>query len=173
MCTPVWEAGNRATSALLTRAAFFNPMFAYIRKEDQQKFNTLEKLNAPGVKIATYDGISESIRNIVFPKAESVPLPQFSDSSQALLSVSTKKATAVFDNPSSIDLFNQKSDIPLVAVGQKPVRLFGNSFAVKLGEYSLKHMLDTTIESLITSGEAESIIKKYPEFQAALPLYRE
>lgn len=113
--------------------------------------------------IATIDGeTAEIITCEDFPNAKKESLPQLSDLSQLLLTVSTGKADLTFAEPAIADAFlktNPGSVEPLPL--ERPVRVFGNSWVFKRGQMEFKNMLDTALDQLMNSGAVDRIIAKY------------
>jgi polar amino acid transport system substrate-binding protein len=166
MCVPVWESGARARIALLSRPLYNSPLFAYARDDDNRFDASLDAINDPSVRVTTLEGdVTRAIRAQLFPKSQELAIPQMGDPSEMVLNVTMKKADISLDNPFAVRTFNEKSNDKLKAVGGgKPVRLFANTIAVRLGETDFKNLLDSTIDALDVSGTSARIIAKYPDF---------
>lgn len=167
MCVPVWQGGQRARVSLLTRPAFYNMMHAFVRESDARFDGQLSSINSADITVATIDGdITQNIRKNIFPLTKELALPQAADSAQRPLAIVTKKADVFFDIKNNVDLYNKNAkdgEKLKTAANGEPVRRFGNSYAVKIGETGLKNMLDSAIEAINASGEAQIILNKYPE----------
>lgn len=176
MCVGVWQSGQRARAALLSRPIYFNSMFAYAREDDDRFDNGAEAINDPGVKIVVIDGdITQSVRRMNFPQTQEYAVPEFADSSQLVLSVATKKADITFEAPMNVKRYNENAEVKLKMVGNGvPMRVFGNVYAYKKNEFAFKHMMDTAIEAINTSGVGPAFIAPYePEFKPIAAGYRQ
>ncbi len=174
MCTPVWQSGARAKVALLTKPLYYNAMYAYARADDKRFDGNLDAANDPNVRVAVMDGdITKAVRGMLLPKSQELAVPEYAPYAQALLSVATKKADLLFDNPDDIERFNKNSADKLKRVGDsKPIRIFGNSLAVKQGEHEFKAMLDAALEAVYNANTGYRIVKKYNQiFLPAQPGY--
>lgn len=171
VCTPVYQSGQRAKAALLTRPIDYAQIFMYVRGDDNRFEKSLTSANDPSITMTVIDGdVTQAIRKSLFPHAKELAVPQFSDTAQMLLSVSTGKADIVFGNPENLRKFNASSTVKLKeAANGKPVRRFAQVFALGKGEYALKAMLDATIEALGTAGTIGKITQKYTPDFAPLP----
>jgi ABC-type amino acid transport substrate-binding protein len=176
MCVPVWQSGGRARAALLSEPVYYNAMYAFAREEDHRFDHNVESINKPDVRIIIEDNNPvQATRQLRFPLAQELSLPEVSNPADAPMSVATNKADIYFDNIVNFTKFNAVSPhkLKIVANGQ-PLRVFANVFAVKLGEFSFKAALDSTIESLRNSGELSVIISKYtPYMLDSQPTYAE
>lgn len=164
IATPIWTNSNRARIVDFGDPMFYSPIFAYVKagnkKIDARNFSSC---NSPATTIATIDGeTAEIITREDFPNAKKESLPQLSDLSQLLLTVSTGKADLTFAEPAIADAFlkanpNSVERLELDA----PVRVFGNSWVFKRGQMEFKNMLDTSLEQLMNSGVVDRIVLKY------------
>jgi|AGTN01.2.fsa_nt_gi ABC-type amino acid transport/signal transduction systems, periplasmic component/domain len=164
IATPIWTNSNRARVVDFSKPMFYSPIFAYVKaggkKINAQNFSSC---NNPATTIATVDGeTAEIIAREDFPNAKKESLPQLSDVSQLMLTVSTGKADLTFAEPAIADAFlktNPGSVERLSLV--RPVRTFGNSWVFKRGQMEFKNMLDTALEQLMNSGVVDRIVAKY------------
>lgn len=163
MCVPVWQSGQRAQVALLTKPLYYNGLYAATRADDNRFDKGYDSINQPDVRVSVVDGdVTQAVKKLLFPKAKELATTQLSDKAQEVLSVSTKKADVVFVNIDQLNRYNASASAKLkLALNGKPVRYFANSLAVKHGEHDLKAALDSTIEAISNSGQASQIIAKY------------
>ncbi|MBI1326431.1 MAG: transporter substrate-binding domain-containing protein [Alphaproteobacteria bacterium] len=163
MCVPVWQSGQRARAALLTRPIYLNGLFGCSRANDKRFDKTLDSVNKPDIKIAYVENdVAQKIKESKFPLSSSYALPEFSDPSHVVLSVATGKADVSLCDLDNLDAFNKNNKTKLKAIaGQTPIRSFASVMAVKKGESDLKFMLDSAIDALEISGEAQSIVAPY------------
>ena len=175
--TPIWTQASRARLAGFSRPLYFSPLFAYVKFGDKRlNANNLASINSPRFTIATLDGATaQSITNEDFPRARQVSLPQQTDVSQLLLTVSTGKADLTFTEPADAIRFLKYNPASLQQVPTpRPVRVFPNCWMFARGQYEFKMMLDTVLDEIINSGAMEKIIRKYEPvpnslYRVALP----
>ncbi|MBM3602920.1 MAG: amino acid ABC transporter substrate-binding protein, partial [Alphaproteobacteria bacterium] len=163
MCVPVWQSGQRAQVALLTKPLYYNGLYAAARADDNRFDKGIDSINQPDVRVAVVDGdVTQAVRKQLFPKSQEVATTQLSDKAQEVLSVATKKADIVFVNLDQLNRYNKSATDKLqLVLTAKPVRLFANSLAVNLGEHDLKAALDATIEAVTNSGQTSQILSQY------------
>ncbi|MDX1985804.1 MAG: transporter substrate-binding domain-containing protein [Candidatus Obscuribacter sp.] len=173
IATPVWINANRARQADFSKSLFYSPVFAYVKGGDKRFSDiSLEQLNSPGYTVATIDGeTAEIIARESFPLAKKVSLPQLSDLSQLLLTVSTGKADFTFMEPSSAAGFiEHNANAVEVLKTSKPVRVFPNCWMFKRGQMEFKNMIDSALEQILISGMEEKIVHKYEPVRNSLYL---
>ncbi len=162
MATPIWATSNRAREIDSSKPLYFSPVYAYV-KAGNKTFSggNLILLNSPKYSIASIDGATgEVIAEEDFPNVRRVSLPQLTDFSQLLLTVSSGKADAAFTEPADAMLFMKNNPNSVEKVGD-PVRVFSNCWIFRRGQFEFKAMLDTALDQVINSGEMEKIIRKY------------
>jgi polar amino acid transport system substrate-binding protein len=177
VATPVWTNANRARLADFSNSLFYSPIFAYIKRGDKRfSGQDLDKINSDRYSIATIDGeTAEIIAREDFPKAKTVSLPQLTDLSQLVLTVSSGKADVTFMEPASAADFIKHNPNAVEALNtQRPIRVFPNCWMFKRGQMEFKNMIDTALNQLINSGTVDKIIGKYEPaphtlFRDALP----
>ncbi len=175
MCVPVWQSGQRAKAALLTRPVYFNALYAFAREDDTRFDREAEAINQPNVTVSVVDGdITQAVRAMLFPKTKELAALELTGSSSVLMDVATKKSDVGLENMVAINKFNLTSKTKLkVVANKKPLRLFGNVFATKRGEHDFQKMVDATIGALNSSGFLERVARKYaPEAIAIAPDYK-
>lgn len=160
---PVWTNSNRARLVDFSDPLCFSPIFAYVKAGDKRFVDNLKAINSDKIKIATIDGGTvEVIARSDFPKARKESLPQLSDVSQMLLTVTTGKADVVFTEPAVAALFLKHNPGELVNIDPtNPVRVFSNCWMFNRGEMEFKDMLNTALSEAMNSGAVEKIIRKY------------
>lgn len=176
MCVAVWQSGARARAALLTRPLYYNGLFALVREGDSRFLKGFDSFNDPGIKILVHEGdATQALRKMRFPKAGELSVPPLSDESFGIISVADGKADVLFQDLYSVRKYNESAKKKLVKVGYGPVQFFGNSLAVKTGEYDLKFLLDSSVDTLITSGKVAKIVESYKDdgFIPPVPGYQD
>lgn len=162
-CGGLWLSGNRIRQSLLTQALFYSGMYATVRADDNRFDADLTAINNPGVRAEVIEAdVTNSIKDMLFPKAQTVTVSPMVDSGQYALNVILNKADVAFVSPEIFNKYNASNEKKLKLAAQgKPVRVFGNSFAMKTGELELKAMLDGAAQALGNSGTLEQIAHKY------------
>lgn len=165
--SPVWANPVRGTKTTMSAPVYYSGIGVYVRADDDRfdgyLVNYRKAINKPSVKIGTVDGeTADLIARSDFPEAERYSSPQLTDISQKFLDLETKKCDVIFAEPyyAYEYLKNNPGTVKNIAE-QQPIRLFGNCYMFKKGEFQMKHMLDVAIQDLINSGYVETIIKIY------------
>ncbi len=164
VATPVWTNANRAKIVDFSDPIYFSPVFAYVKPGS--KYGTkadLDWISSSSCSIATIDGeTAELIAQEDFPNNKKVSLPQLSDISQMLLSVSTGKADLTFAEPAVAVNFQKSNPNAIKPVSENhPVRVFPNCWMFRRNQYEFKAMLDTVLSQLQNSGTIDRIVAKY------------
>lgn len=176
--TPVWATSDRARVIDFSKPLFFSPVFAYVKAGDKRfSAGNLKSLNSPQYSIASIDGATaEIIAQEDFPNVKRVSLPQLSDFSQLLLTVSSGKADMTFTEPADAAAFMKSNPGSIERIGA-PVRVFPNCWIFKRGQMEFRNMINTALDQLINSGAVDRIISKYEPspnilYRIALPYKR-
>lgn len=175
MCFGAWPKATTAREVLFTEPTYFLPIYAYVRAGDARFDRALEKINAPGIKIATMDSeLSAELARTQFPLAQTLSVPQLSASGTLLLNVASGKADVTFTDAWTGAAFMAKNPgkVKVVAL-DRPLRLFGHTIPIGKGEYSLLSLLNAATEEIKTSGEFETIMQKYEKIPGVLLLQKE
>lgn len=175
--SPVWTNSNRARLADFSKPLYFSPIYAWVKAGNKKLTSvTSALLDSDKCSIATIDGeTAEIIAKEDFPNAKKVSLPQMSDPSQNLLTVSSGKADLTFaesavaagflkTNPGSVQILSP----------DHPVRVFPNCWMFRRGEMEFKDMLDAALDQVVNSGAEDKILRKYEPapntlYRVALP----
>ncbi len=176
--TPVWATSDRARVIDFSKPLFFSPVFAYVKAGDKRfSAGNLKSLNTPQYSIASIDGATaEIIAQEDFPDVKRVSLPQLSDFSQLLLTVSSGKADMTFTEPADAAAFMKSNPDSIERIGA-PVRVFPNCWIFKRGQMEFRNMINTALDQLINSGAVDRIVSKYEPspnilYRVALPYKR-
>jgi len=162
IATPVWATSDRARVAAFCEPLYFSPVFAYVKAGNRKlSAANLKSLNSPKFSIASIDGATaEIIAREDYPNVRRVSLPQLSDFSQLMLTVSSGKADATFTEPADAAVFMKSNPNAVEKIGE-PVRIFPNCWIIRRGQSQFKNMINTVLAQLSNSGELENIIQKY------------
>jgi ABC-type amino acid transport substrate-binding protein len=166
----LWPSASRARAGGFTIPVFYSIIKAWGRM-DETRFQGLEGIDNSNVRIATIDGAMEDIiAKADYPLAHRVSLPQLSLFTQNLLNITSKKADLTFAEPGIIKEYLQTNPGTLKELApNKPLRIFGNSIVVPLGEYELKAFLDIALKELLFNGKIDQILSKYESAPGVFP----
>lgn len=161
--SPVWANPTRGKMTTLSIPLYYSGIGIYTRSNESRFTNDWNKINDPGVRIATIDGeTGDLIAQSSFPLAKRVSSPQNTDISQKFLDITGNKADVFFAEPYFGFKYLQSNPglIKNIAADQ-PIRILGNCYMMKQGEFNFKHMIDVALEDLINSGFVDKEIDKY------------
>jgi polar amino acid transport system substrate-binding protein len=164
-CTSLWPSSVEGKYVGYTVPMFYSAVGAYVRADDKTIQADLENLNNEKFKISATDGnISYFIAQQDFPQATVVAMPNMTDETQMLQEVVARKADIAFIETYLGEKFIKTNpDSVKNIISDKPIRIFGNTFGLPMGDVQLKSMMDAAIVPLIEGGMLEKIIKKYEE----------
>jgi ABC-type amino acid transport substrate-binding protein len=159
----IWRNASRSKVGDFTHPLIYNVIKAWVRSDEKRLKGDLSQLNSPAVRISTLDGaIDDLIAKTDYPKAQRVSIPQLAPPTDLLLNVISKKADVSFSEPAVVNLFLEKNPGTLKELApDKPVRVFANCFAFKLGEEKFKAMLNGALDEIANDGTLDRIIGKY------------
>ena len=163
LCGSVWPSPARIQSLTLVMPAFYTAAYAYVRADDKRFDGNLDKANDKTVKIAAIDGdYTYDLAKEMLPQATINSLAQAASGSELLLQVITKKSDIVFSDEGLVNDFLKANPGTLRKISKiEPVRYYGETFALKRGEYQLKNMVDVSLNQLINDGVIEKLVDKY------------
>ncbi len=165
LCASIWQITSRTAHIDHSIPYIYTPIGAYTRIDDNRFDGDLAKVNDKKNKIVGIDGDGAFIlAKKRFPNAEITLLPQFSNHSEMLMNVADGKADIAFSILPIFEGYNKNNPNRLKNITKdEPFYAMGNSFAFKRGEFALKSMVDTSIDTYIQSGELDDIINKWDE----------
>ena len=161
--SPVWANPKRGKLTTLSIPVYYSGIGVYVRANENRFDNDFSKINMKDVKVGTIDGeTSDLIADNDFPNATKQSSPENTDISQKFLDLDKKSCDVVFAEPYFAYEYskNNPGKIKNIAA-ENPIRLFGNVYMMKAGEWQLKQMLDVAIQDLINSGYVDKVIAKY------------
>jgi ABC-type amino acid transport substrate-binding protein len=165
--SPVWANPTRGQQTTLSIPLYYSGIGVWVRNEDARFDRDLPKINTPDVRIGTIDGeTGDLIARTLFPQAQRVSSPQLTDISEKFLQLQTNKADVIFAEPFFAFQFlkNNPGTVKNVAEA-KPIKVLGNCYMFKSGEFQMKHMMDVAIEDLLDSGFVDRVVDKYEPFK--------
>ena len=159
----IWQNSTRGKVADFSKPLFYNVIKLYGRPDETRFSANLDDLNNSHVKISTLDGAIEDIIAMSdYPAATRVSVPQLNPWTDVLLNITTKKADVTFAEPVAVNLFLEKNPGTLKELmPDKPLRIFANCYAFKLGEGEFKAMLNSALDEIYNDGTLDKILKKY------------
>ena len=186
--SPVWANYVRGKLTTLSRPVYYSGIGIYVRQDDKRfpddwttagsgtVADRTALLNKPDLRISTIDGeTGDVIARTQFPQAQRVALPQNAEIPQLFLEVANNKADVLFAEPYFAYgyLKNNPGKIRNIA-GSRPIRVLGNDFMMKKGEWQFKQMMDVAIEDMQNSGVIDAMLEKYETepgqfYRVALP----
>ncbi|PZP57491.1 MAG: hypothetical protein DI586_00200 [Micavibrio aeruginosavorus] len=162
-CIGFWRLPLEAKRLTYTVPFLYSQMNPYIRADDTRFDGDYSKINEASIRIISADGqMSSSVARTEFPKAQLIELPNMASISQQMEEVASGKADIVLDEPAAAEDYMIKNPGKLRKVeAAYPLRVFQNTFAMKMGENDLKTMLDSALIDVIENGEMDKILAKY------------
>jgi len=172
----IWRNSSRGKVGDFSQPLLFNVVKVYGRA-NENRFNTIDSLNDPAVRIVTVDGTLEDvIAKTDFPNASHISVSQLNPYTDVLLSITSNKADIMFSEATAVNRFLEKNPGTLKELfPSEPLRVFPLTFAFKLGEPNFSAMLDAALEEIHNDGTMERILQKYEqipgEFYRVAPPY--
>lgn len=164
LCMSIWPDPPRVANALMTAPVFYTTVYPVVRVDDTRFDGGDDRtINNPDITIAVIDGdITATLAARDFPKAKTLTLPQMSDYSQLLLSVTSKKADITFFDYGVVHDYVKSNGRQVKVPGSfHAAYTFPEVLTVKKGEVALKQLLDTGINILNNNHVAGKLLGKY------------
>lgn len=170
ICTSFWQNPVEGKYVGFTIPLFYSAVGAYVRSDENRIKADLSNLDDPAFRISGSDGaVASTVAQQDFPKATLLSLPNMTDETQMLLEVAAGKADIAFIETYLGEAFIKANDGKLKnLVPGRPVRLFGNTLALPLGDVKLKSMLDSALVQMLYGGRIDKIIRKYEEVPGSM-----
>jgi ABC-type amino acid transport substrate-binding protein len=160
LCAPICVDPKRARTATFSTPMVSIPLIAVAREDNQALGAEGKPLNAPDVKIAVKRGErTETVAAERFPATQKVFIDDQAHESDLILAVTSGKADMTFISPQIMRDYNAKSDQKIRAIGE-PVHSCDAAFMMPMGEGRLKHLVDTALMELNTSGVLAMIMQQ-------------
>lgn len=152
---------------------FYAPVYAYGRADDE-RYNSLEQLNAPDITFVGIDGdLSVDLVMRLFEKAKLDTLPVSTDPGMMMQNVSTKKADITILDPPSISTFNKSNKPGLDMVSSEPVAVYPIGFSMMKDDGKLLTLINSGIAAMHNTGSTEPILEKwFPEKNSYYPVLK-
>lgn len=164
----VWANPKRAKAATLSIPLYYSQLYVYTRA-DETKFDSIKsytELNKEDYLFTLVDGgTGQVIWKNMFPKSRNISLPESTDFGVSFADVTSRKADLIIMEPYQAEKFLatnpnsiKKLDLDL------PLKVYGNCFMFKKGEFEYEHMLNTVLQDLINEGFVDRLLEKYEEY---------
>ena len=162
-CIGFWRLPLEAKRLTYTMPFVFSQMNAYVRIDDTRFDKDVMLINDPKVSIISADGqMSSSVARNEFPNAKLIELPNMTQLSQQIEDVAAGKADVFLSESAAAEDYMNKNPGKVKRVPtSKPINVYQNTFAMKMGENDLKTMLDSALIDVIENGQMDKILKKY------------
>lgn len=160
--TQMWPNSARAREAVFADSPFSSGIYPYVRAGDNRFGANLAQFNSPNITISVVDGeLSQFIAKENLPQAKVNALPQLASYAESFLNVVNHKADVVFAEPSSANDFLKTNPGSIQRIGEKPIRMYGLSFAFARGQESMVSMWNVAIDELVKEDVVSTILEKY------------
>lgn len=162
-CSHVWPDYARVQYLTMSIPFLYSYAHTYVRADDHRFDGNLEAINNPGVTIPALEGdVTMMLAQTGFPKAKILPMPQLSNVSDMFMSLTSKKADAVFLEPAMFQVFDKNNKGVLREVANvPPAFILPSYFGFNSGDYQLRDMVNIALRSLIDNGKVEKIAHSY------------
>lgn len=163
----VWRNSSRGKVGDFSQPLFFNVIKVYGRADETRFTGAFDEINRRDVRLSVMDGaIDDIIGSQDFPSAQKVSVQQLNPVTDMLLNITSHKADVTFAEPGFINQYLAKNPGTLKELcGGKPIRVFANTYAFKLGEPAFKAMLDSCLDEMLNDGTVERILRRYEKNQ--------
>ena len=156
----VWPTPEREQSAECTESVFESLILVWVRpgfQGTEEALCTDEHLRV----VVKENDISDSIAMSDFPRNRKVQIPQLGAPTEVLRAVSEDRADFTFAERILVDHFYGTSPGKLVAVSERPIRVYGNTFMLRRGELRWKDFLNAQLQTLQEEGFVASLLERY------------
>lgn len=163
LCAGILPVPAASRTVDFTTPVFYTPMHVYVRSGDTRFDQNLDTLNNEAITLVSKDGLAAAeIIPVDFPKAKKSMLTDLNPNTDIFEDVKTKKADATLMDILTAQEYMKANPGVLRQVPYKnPVRVFGQTVAVKKDEAKLKRSIDIATEQLLANGSIEKILDKY------------
>jgi ABC-type amino acid transport substrate-binding protein len=170
ICVGFWQNPAEGKFLGFTISLWYSAVNGFVREGDNRFDGDLSHINAPNVRIAASDGeMAEIIARQDFPQAQLLSHPNMTSVTEQLLDVKTGKADITFvENYLANEFIAANPGSVKNITKANPVRIFGNTIAVPLGDTKLQSMLNSALVQIINSGLMDKIIQKYEKYPSSL-----
>jgi len=164
----VWANPKRAKAATLSIPLYYSQLYVYTRANETKfdKIKSYDELNKEDYVFTLVDGgTGKVIWENMFSKSRSISLPENTDFGVSFADVTSKKADLIIMEPYQAEKFlaNNPNSIKKLGLGM-PLKVYGNCFMFKKGEFAYKHMLNIVLQDLINEGFVDKLLEKYEEY---------
>ncbi len=162
-CIGFWRLPLEAKRLTYTMPFVYSQMNLYVRADDTRFDSDFRQIDNTDIKIISADGqMSSAAARVEFPKAHLIELPNMTPLSQQIEDVVAGKADVFMSESAAAEDYMSKNTSKVRKImTDRPLRVYQNTFAMKMGENDLKTMLDSALIDVIENGEMDKILSKY------------
>lgn len=161
----VWANPKRAKSATLSIPLYFSQLYVYTRAKETKfdKIKSYSELNDSKYVFTLVDGgTGKVIWKNMFPNSREISLPENTDFGVSFNDVTSNKADLIIMEPYQAAKFLASNPNSIKKINiEAPLKVYGNCFMFKKGEYEFEHMLNTILQDLINDGFVDNLLQKY------------
>jgi polar amino acid transport system substrate-binding protein len=160
-CTGMNQNAQRGQHVFFTNPIFYNPIYAYVRADDNRFDKDLSTLNDPQYILSVMDGEgTDAIAKNNFPKAKTFALPQNSEMSLLYSNVTQGKADVIFSDVPQAEGYIKNNPGKLRRANNQEVITYTIGMAVSNDEPKLLGLLNTALLELQAAGHVKNAIAK-------------
>jgi ABC-type amino acid transport substrate-binding protein len=175
ICLPIIITNPRMRVADFSDPILFSRFSVWMRND--ATVTDTAQLNDAHSKFVAIDGTAPmAMTKRLFPKAQIVSLTELSPTADMFLSVTGKKADAVFSDTSNAGMFSRYNPGQIKPVSDPDTdRVLPWAFMTPQNEYDFTRMIDLALRDMQLDGTIDKIVKKHQAETMYLPaamLYR-
>lgn len=164
----VWANPKRAKAATLSIPLYYSQLYVYTRATET-KFDNIKNYdelnNADYIFTLVDGGTGKVLWENMFPISRKISLPENTDFGISFADVTSKKADLIIMEPYQAQRYLAKNPNSIKRLNLAlPLKVYGNCFMFKKGEFEYEHMLNTILQDLINEGFVDKLIEKYEEY---------
>lgn len=160
----IWPNSTRSKKVDFSTTLYYSAVNAYVKVNDY-RFNTPKDIDSNNIIIATVDGeMSSIIAKNSYPTVKTLSLPQDASIAQNLLNVKSGKADVTFVEQAVANDFLTNNPGSIKNPFSGYIRIFGNTIVLPKGQDSFTNMINTAMQEIINSNDAERIVRSYEKY---------
>jgi len=170
ICVGFWQNPAEGKYVGFTNPMWYSAVNAYVRNADNRFDSNPAALDSPDIRVSAIDGeMSGIIARQDFPKAKILSKPNMANVTDLLLDVTTDKADVAFVETYLAEEFLANNPGTLKNVtGDSPLRVFGNTIALPMGDVPFQSMLNSALVQIVNSGQMEKILTRHEKYPGSL-----
>ncbi|MGE4350587.1 MAG: substrate-binding periplasmic protein [Bdellovibrionales bacterium] len=162
ICTEVWQTPARAMHATFSTPFGYASIYSWVRSDTVRLSEDPLKLNTKEVRITTMDGeLGALLAQSLFPKAQTVTIPQNSSIADLFMNVVTRKADVLFQEENAAHHFLKNNPRSVRKLSPKPVAVYPMVLVLPFGDTKLKEAIDSALFEMMYSPRYDQILAPY------------